>query len=197
MARVYNALHSLYRHPNIKGPACGSNLQREPASKATMRRAECLVCLLAAWAELVGPASAAAQSALAGDTLRITRAPGSIAVDGDLSDEGWRGALRVDTWYEVNPGDNTQPKVRNVGYLTYDEVNDALPPEMVTSDQIDDLMVLLSQRSIEVVVAPSQATLHKEQKRQAAAQTCQLCAAAWRRCARPSLHRYLERSRAA
>jgi RNA polymerase primary sigma factor len=42
------------------------------------------------------------------------------------------------------------------GYLTYDEINDALPPEMVTSEQIDDLLVLLSERSIEIVVnAPS------------------------------------------
>ena len=55
------------------------------------------------------------------------------------------------------------------GYLTYDEVNDALPPEMVTSDQIDDLMMLLGNQNIEVVVAPSQATLHKEQQRAAAA----------------------------
>jgi hypothetical protein len=29
------------------------------------------------------------------------------------------------------------------GHLTYDELNDALPPDMVTSDQIDDLMVWL------------------------------------------------------
>ena len=32
---------------------------------------------------------------------------------------------------------------KNKGFLTYDEVNDALPPEMVTSEQIDDLMVWL------------------------------------------------------
>jgi RNA polymerase primary sigma factor len=44
------------------------------------------------------------------------------------------------------------------GYLTYDEVNDALTPEMVTSEQIDDLMVLFGQHSIEVVVAASQAS---------------------------------------
>jgi RNA polymerase primary sigma factor len=46
---------------------------------------------------------------------------------------------------------------RDKGFLTYDEVNDALPPEMVTSDQIDDLMELLEGESIEVVVAPHQA----------------------------------------
>src|SRR6266581_3562341 len=54
-------------------------------------------------------------------SLSIHRAPGPITVDGDLSDEGWRGAARVDTWYETNPGDNTPPKVKNVGYLTYDD----------------------------------------------------------------------------
>lgn len=64
---------------------------------------------------------AEAQSALSGDLIHITRANGPITVDGDLSDEGWRGATRVDKWYEVNPGDNNEPKVRNVGYLTYDD----------------------------------------------------------------------------
>jgi RNA polymerase primary sigma factor len=42
------------------------------------------------------------------------------------------------------------------GFLTYDEVNDALPPEMVTSEQIDDLMMLLADEDIEVVDAASQ-----------------------------------------
>jgi RNA polymerase primary sigma factor len=45
---------------------------------------------------------------------------------------------------------------REKGFLTYDEVNDALPPEMVTSDQIDDLMELLEGQNIEVVVAAHQ-----------------------------------------
>ncbi len=45
---------------------------------------------------------------------------------------------------------------RSKGFLTYDEVNDALPPEMVTSEQIDDLMVLLGGEDIEVVDAASQ-----------------------------------------
>ncbi|HET8932886.1 MAG TPA: RNA polymerase sigma factor RpoD [Polyangiales bacterium] len=45
---------------------------------------------------------------------------------------------------------------REKGFLTYDEVNDALPPEMVTSEQIDDLMELLEGQNIEVVVAAHQ-----------------------------------------
>jgi hypothetical protein len=42
-------------------------------------------------------------------------------MDGDLSDPGWKGATKVDTWYETNPGDNVPPKVKSVGYLTYDD----------------------------------------------------------------------------
>lgn len=64
---------------------------------------------------------ARAQSSLAGDTFHITRAAGPITIDGDLSDEGWRNATRVEKWYEINPGDNTEPPVKNVGYLTYDD----------------------------------------------------------------------------
>ena len=66
------------------------------------------------------PLAGAAEDAPA-PSLSIRRASGPITVDGDLSDEGWRGAARVDTWYETNPGDNTPPKVKNVGYLTYDD----------------------------------------------------------------------------
>ncbi len=40
---------------------------------------------------------------------------------------------------------------RSQGYLTYDELNDALPPDMVTSDQIDDLMTWLRSEDIAVV----------------------------------------------
>src|SRR5262245_27622785 len=67
------------------------------------------------------PAHAAAQSSLAGDPIRIARAAGTFTIDGDLSDEGWRNATRIEKWYETNPGDNVEPPVRNVGYLTYDD----------------------------------------------------------------------------
>src|SRR3954447_22388239 len=62
-----------------------------------------------------------AQTSLAGETLNISRTTGSITIDGELSDEGWKGAVPVTTWYEVNPGDNTPPKVRNVGRIAYDD----------------------------------------------------------------------------
>jgi Domain of unknown function (DUF5916) len=53
--------------------------------------------------------------------IRIARTAGPIAVDGDLSDPGWKTATRVDTFFETNPGDNVPPKVRTVAYLTYDD----------------------------------------------------------------------------
>jgi hypothetical protein len=68
-----------------------------------------------------GVGAAHAQSSLAGESFHITRAAGPITIDGDLSDEGWRNATRVDKWYEINPGDNIEPAVKNVGFLTYDD----------------------------------------------------------------------------
>lgn len=79
-------------------------------------------CLYAFLAGLLAAAApAAAQSSLAGSTLRIAAAPAAIKIDGDLSDEGWRGATRVEKWYEVQPGDNVEPPVKTVAYLTYDD----------------------------------------------------------------------------
>jgi hypothetical protein len=54
-------------------------------------------------------------------SIAIRRATGPITVDGDLSDPGWKDAVRIETWYETNPGDNTPAPVRNVGYLAYDD----------------------------------------------------------------------------
>lgn len=62
-----------------------------------------------------------AQSRLAGETLRISRTTGPIRIDGNLADEGWQGLTPLTTWYEVNPGDNTPPTVRNVGRIAYDD----------------------------------------------------------------------------
>jgi hypothetical protein len=67
------------------------------------------------------PVRASAQSALSGEPIQITRATGPIVVDGVLSDEAWQHSTRIDKWYETQPGDNVEPKVKNVGYLTYDD----------------------------------------------------------------------------
>ena len=72
-------------------------------------------------AMLILASIAHAQTSTRGETYAIARAKGPIVIDGTLNDEGWRDALRIDRWYEMNPGDNTEPRVKNVGYLTYDD----------------------------------------------------------------------------
>jgi hypothetical protein len=72
-----------------------------------------LLLALAGAARAAGPAI--------GPEIKIARAAGPITIDGDLSDPGWQGATRVDTWYETNPGDNVPPPVKNVAYLTFDD----------------------------------------------------------------------------
>ena len=71
-----------------------------------------VAAVISAWLAAALPA-AAQPSSLRGDTIRISRASGHLSIDGDISDEAWRSATRIDKWYEVNPGDNTEPKVRN------------------------------------------------------------------------------------
>jgi hypothetical protein len=53
--------------------------------------------------------------------LHITKTASPISIDGDLSDAGWKEALRFDTWYETNPGDSVEPQVKTVGWITYDD----------------------------------------------------------------------------
>src|SRR5439155_6738173 len=107
----------------IRGLAASSTLPRikyaSSPSNAHMRLRTLEICLTATLA--FGRHDASAQSALSGERINIARATGKIVIDGDLSDEGWRGATRGEKWYEINPGDNTEPKVRNVGYLAYDD----------------------------------------------------------------------------
>lgn len=55
------------------------------------------------------------------EPVHITRTGGAITVDGGLDDAGWAGAAVVDRFYETSPGDNSEPKVRTVALLTYDD----------------------------------------------------------------------------
>jgi hypothetical protein len=51
----------------------------------------------------------------------VRKATGPIVVDGDLSDAAWKDTTPIEKWFETNPGDNTEPKVRNVGRMAYDD----------------------------------------------------------------------------
>ncbi len=50
------------------------------------------------------------------------------------------------------------------GYLTYDEVNDVLPADMVSSDQIEDVMSMFGEMDIEVVDSEQKAEATTEQQ---------------------------------
>ncbi len=68
--------------------------------------AACAVCLPVAAAEL---------------PLPRTSLP--ISIDGDLSDEAWKSAARIDTFYEYQRSDNGPSPVPTVAYVTYDDHN--------------------------------------------------------------------------
>ncbi|RME44344.1 MAG: RNA polymerase sigma factor RpoD [Deltaproteobacteria bacterium] len=52
------------------------------------------------------------------------------------------------------------------GYLTYDEVNDILPPDVLSSDQIDDVMMLFGEMDIEIVDSASKVKISKRKLRE-------------------------------
>jgi hypothetical protein len=53
--------------------------------------------------------------------LAIRRATGPITIDGDLSDPGWKDAVRIDTFWETKKGDAVAPPVATVARLAYDD----------------------------------------------------------------------------
>ena len=48
------------------------------------------------------------------------------------------------------------------GYLTYDEVNSVLPEELVSSEKIDDMMMIFDEMDIEIVDSSQDAKVLKE-----------------------------------
>jgi RNA polymerase primary sigma factor len=64
-----------------------------------------------------------------------------------------------------NGGDEVQQLMqlgKEKGFLTFDEVNDILPPDMISSDQIDDVMGMFGDMDIEVVDAEQKISLPQE-----------------------------------
>jgi hypothetical protein len=55
--------------------------------------------------------------------LAVTRAAGSIRIDGDLTDDGWRGVARAAGFSEHSPGNMTRPPVESEVWVTYDDNN--------------------------------------------------------------------------
>ena len=51
----------------------------------------------------------------------VSRALGSITIDGQLDDEGWQSTNIIDEFYEVMPGENIPPIVKTEAFVTYDD----------------------------------------------------------------------------
>jgi len=77
--------------------------------------AACLLCLFA-----VVPAAAEDPPA-DGAPLEVPRASSPVVIDGAIDEAAWEDALQMELDYEVQPGDNIEPPVRTVVFLTYDE----------------------------------------------------------------------------
>ena len=69
---------------------------------------------------LIGVAAAAADEPDV-PPLAIHRASGPIKIDGDLSDEGWKGAARRHLVRDQPRRQRRRPRCENVGYLAYDD----------------------------------------------------------------------------
>src|SRR5512132_1179192 len=52
---------------------------------------------------------------------------------------------------ELDGIDGLIEKGRAQGFVTYDELNSVLPPDILTGDQIDDVMEIFGEHAIEVV----------------------------------------------
>ena len=57
---------------------------------------------------------------LAAEPMTIEATSTPITIDGVLDEPAWQTATKYETWYETNPGDNIEPKVKTVGYVTFD-----------------------------------------------------------------------------
>ncbi|MDQ2869435.1 MAG: carbohydrate binding family 9 domain-containing protein [Acidobacteriota bacterium] len=96
-------------------------LQDPQRGKRPLRfsRWTCALALLAARASAAVLAQAGPAPVQA--PLVVPRLATPIRLSGDLSDPGWKRAVAVTEFYEVDPGDNIPPVVRTTAYLAYDD----------------------------------------------------------------------------
>jgi len=51
----------------------------------------------------------------------VPKATSDVTIDGVIDEQAWQDALTLELNYEVRPGENTEPPVRTVVFITYDE----------------------------------------------------------------------------
>lgn len=55
--------------------------------------------------------------------MHITKTNGSIHIDGELDDAGWKQAAKANNFAEHRPGDQTEPPVNTEAFITYNDDN--------------------------------------------------------------------------
>lgn len=86
-----------------------------------LRRPSSAVALLSLLAALALPVLAWGAAPSPGPPLTIKRLTGTITLDGNLDDSGWKDVEPVRQWFETKVNDNAEPPVANLAYLAYDE----------------------------------------------------------------------------
>jgi hypothetical protein len=54
-------------------------------------------------------------------SMQVSRLDGTIKIDGQLNDTGWRTAAKAGNFAEHQPGDQVKPPVETIAYMTYDQ----------------------------------------------------------------------------
>ncbi|KAA3596777.1 MAG: hypothetical protein DWQ06_14620 [Calditrichaeota bacterium] len=55
--------------------------------------------------------------------IQISKATDKIHIDGKVAENSWQNAQKLTDFYEIEPGDNTQPNSKTEAFLTYDDKN--------------------------------------------------------------------------
>jgi hypothetical protein len=77
-------------------------------------------------------------------SLQVSPAHGSIKIDGELNDPGWKKAAKADNFAERHPGDMIPPLVNTEVYVTYDADN--LYVAFVCHDDPESIRATMCQR---------------------------------------------------
>ena len=56
-------------------------------------------------------------------TFFVPRCDRPIHIDGQLTEEMWQRAARLDNFAEISPGENVRPSAQTEAYITYDDDN--------------------------------------------------------------------------
>src|SRR5437667_886486 len=81
----------------------------------------------------------------------FTRSPGVSLSRSNRGPQGPKELRRMSEEPKLEELDRLITRGKQKGFLTYDEVNDALPSDIVSLDQLDDIMMMFGAMDIEVV----------------------------------------------